>query len=87
MPIRFIALLLLVLIIATTAAAVVVEGESCDAYNTDGSCVAFADEPGAASVPDTGRRGRTKCEDKETACKSWAAAGECDANPDYMLRE
>ena len=75
-------LLLVVAVASSSAVAAKVEGE-CDAHNADGTCDSAEDV--AAAVPDAAKA--RACEDKEAECKYWSDMGECDNNPEYMLRE
>lgn len=72
-------LLLFVLSIAGSIAKLVPKKSLGECEADDGSCDATA-------VPDK-RHARSKCEDKESDCKGWADMGECETNPNYMLRE
>mgnify|MGYP001067352628 CR=1 FL=1 len=61
------------------------ESGECDAEDgADGSCDASSGiegETAAATVQEA------ECVDKEPRCADWAAEGECEENPDYMLGE
>ena len=45
---------------------------------------ASAAQPATPSPPPQKKAGK-KCRDSDTSCSSWAGAGECDANPGFML--
>ncbi|KAL3770736.1 hypothetical protein ACHAW5_001453 [Stephanodiscus triporus] len=76
------------------------ESGECDAEDgADGSCdasaLAVGDDDEASPPEKVGIEGETaaaavqeaECVDKEPRCAYWAAEGECEENPDYMLVE
>ena len=87
-------LLLLPLILPSALATAIidqVQGE-CNSDTSDGSCEAVSDaaDANALPAPDGDLMLRTvtpACEDKESECGFWASEGECENNPNYMLRE
>lgn len=93
-PSKVVFLILLPLILASafaTATAIIdqVQGECTNYETSDGSCEA-ADAVDTLPAPDGDVMLRTvtpACEDKESECGFWASEGECENNPNYMLRE
>lgn len=91
-PSKVVLLLLFHLFLASalaTAIAEEVQGQ-CNNENSDGSCEAAVDaDSDALPAPggDLHQRVMPGCQDKESECALWASEGECENNPNYMLRE
>ena len=71
-------------------------GSSCDDTSSDPGgpppALGAAVEANVATATETGDDAGTvvrvaECVDKEPRCALWGSQGECEANPDYMLRE
>jgi len=99
---KLLALLLLLLIAVAAASGMDADGggggdesgecdaeDDADGSSCDASALAVADDD-VASPPEAGAATvglKAECVDEEPRCADWAAEGECEENPDYMLRE
>lgn len=79
-------LFLLLLLLCTVYSIAVDTEETCTANGEEGSC----DLPNASKnekgESNSNKQNDNNCMDENQKCAWWASQGECDANPNYMLR-